>query len=115
MDEAAYLCPSFAGVSYERLEGLEQPSMASEKETELIRRYYIQTNLPSRMAKPVCFQWTGQNHYIAGKEFDLHLNNGRLLEHFHEGNMTYRSEGLTHKVPHPWLESIAGIGAGTRS
>ena len=24
-------------------------------------------------------------------EFDLHLNNGRLLEHFHEGNLTYRS------------------------
>src|SRR5262249_55032996 len=27
-------------------------------------------------------------------EFDLHLNNGRLLEHFHEGNLTYRSEGI---------------------
>ncbi len=32
-------------------------------------------------------------------EFDLHLNNGRLLEHFHEGNLTYRSEGIREKTP----------------
>lgn len=38
------------------------------------------------------------------KEFDLHLNNGRLLEHFHEGNMTYKVPGITHKVPNPWVE-----------
>ena len=31
-------------------------------------------------------------------EFDLHLNNGRLLEHFHEGNLTYRSPGIKEKL-----------------
>jgi formate dehydrogenase major subunit len=32
-------------------------------------------------------------------DYDLHLNNGRLLEHFHEGNLTYRSEGIREKTP----------------
>jgi formate dehydrogenase major subunit len=38
------------------------------------------------------------------QEFDLHLNNGRILEHFHEGNLTYRSKGIREKVPDTWVE-----------
>jgi formate dehydrogenase major subunit len=38
------------------------------------------------------------------EEFDLHLNNGRILEHFHEGNLTYRSNGIREKVPDTWVE-----------
>ena len=38
------------------------------------------------------------------EEFDLHLNNGRLLEHFHEGNLTYRSEGIRQKTPDTFVE-----------
>ena len=37
-------------------------------------------------------------------EFDLHLNNGRLLEHFHEGNLTYRTEGIREKTPDTFVE-----------
>ena len=37
-------------------------------------------------------------------EFDLHLNNGRLLEHFHEGNLTYRSPGIKEKTPDTFVE-----------
>jgi formate dehydrogenase major subunit len=37
-------------------------------------------------------------------EFDLHLNNGRLLEHFHEGNLTYRSPGIREKTPDTFVE-----------
>ncbi len=37
-------------------------------------------------------------------EFDLHLNNGRLLEHFHEGNMTYRVAGIEKRTPGTFLE-----------
>jgi formate dehydrogenase major subunit len=32
------------------------------------------------------------------------LNNGRLLEHFHEGNMTYRTEGIREKTPCTFVE-----------
>jgi formate dehydrogenase major subunit len=37
-------------------------------------------------------------------EFDLHLNNGRLLEHFHEGNLAYRSLGIKEKTPDTFVE-----------
>jgi formate dehydrogenase major subunit len=36
--------------------------------------------------------------------YDLHLNNGRLLEHFHEGNMTYRTAGIREKTPCTFVE-----------
>jgi formate dehydrogenase major subunit len=41
---------------------------------------------------------------LPNEEFDLHLNNGRLLEHFHEGNLTYRSNGIREKVPDVFVE-----------
>src|SRR5262249_30334180 len=55
-----------------------------------------------------------------GAEFDLHLNNGRLLEHFHEGNLTYRVAGIQQKTPDtfvevsPELAQARGIVSGTR-
>lgn len=103
MAEAAGLAPVFAGVSYERLEGwnsLVWPVAKDGKDTPLL--YTEKFAFPDGKAKLHPVDWTPP--FEAGEEYDLHLNNGRLLEHFHEGNMTYRSEGLTHKVPHPWLE-----------
>ena len=38
------------------------------------------------------------------EEFDLSLDNGRLLEHFHEGNLTHKSEGLQYKFPKVFVE-----------
>ncbi|MDQ0245524.1 formate dehydrogenase major subunit [Bacillus fengqiuensis] len=103
MAEAASLAPIFSGVSYERLEGwnsLVWPVAKDGKDTPLL--YTEKFAFPDGKAKLYPVDWTPP--FQAGGEYDLHLNNGRLLEHFHEGNMTYRSEGLTHKVPHPWLE-----------
>jgi formate dehydrogenase major subunit len=57
---------------------------------------------PDGKARLFPVEWTAP--FDAGKEYDLHLNNGRLLEHFHEGNMTYKSKGIDHKVPSEWLE-----------
>ncbi|XAQ47463.1 molybdopterin-dependent oxidoreductase [Sulfobacillus thermotolerans] len=37
-------------------------------------------------------------------KYDLHINNGQLLEHFHEGNMTYQSAGIRHVVPGMFVE-----------
>lgn len=37
-------------------------------------------------------------------EFDLTLNNGRLLEQFHEGNMTTKSAGIQLKLPKVFVE-----------
>lgn len=103
MDEAARLAPLFAGISYDRLEewnSLVWPVAKDGTSTPLL--YKDRFALPEGKARLVPVDWTPP--FNPGEEFDLHLNNGRLLEHFHEGNMTYQSEGLTHKVPHPWLE-----------
>lgn len=37
-------------------------------------------------------------------EYDLLLNNGRMLEHFHEGNMTNKSAGILSKVSEVFVE-----------
>ncbi|MEQ2529453.1 formate dehydrogenase subunit alpha [Bacillaceae bacterium CLA-AA-H227] len=103
MAEAASLAPIFAGVSYERLDGwnsLVWPVHKDGTDTPLL--YKDKFFFPDGKARLYSVDWTPP--FEAGEEYDLHLNNGRLLEHFHEGNMTYRSEGLTHKVPHPWLD-----------
>ena len=36
--------------------------------------------------------------------FDLHLNNGRILEHFEQGAMTDLVPGITQITPTNWLE-----------
>src|SRR5699024_4431755 len=42
--------------------------------------------------------------YAFEEEFDLHINNGRKLEHFQEGNMTNKSTGIQSKVPEIFVE-----------
>jgi formate dehydrogenase major subunit len=103
MAEAASLATIFAGVSYERLDGwnsLVWPVAADGTDTPLL--YTERFGFPDGKARLFPVDWTPP--FTSGEEYDLHLNNGRLLEHFHEGNMTYRSEGITHKVPSEWLE-----------
>lgn len=103
MEEAAKVAPIFAGVSYDRLDGwnsLVWPVDKDGKETPLL--YTEKFAFPDGKARLISVKWT--RPFTPGEEYDLHLNNGRLLEHFHEGNMTYRSKGITHKVPDPWLE-----------
>ncbi|MGG1575588.1 formate dehydrogenase subunit alpha [Fictibacillus sp. NRS-1165] len=103
MKEAASLAKLFSGVSYERLEGWNSqlwPVTADGTDTPLL--FEERFGFPDGKAKLVAVDWT--EPFQPGEEYDLFLNNGRLLEHFHEGNMTYKSEGLTHKVPHPWVE-----------
>ncbi|WP_047152298.1 formate dehydrogenase subunit alpha [Aneurinibacillus tyrosinisolvens] len=103
MAEAATLAPLFAGVSYERLEdwnSLVWPVAPDGTDTPLL--YTDKFAFPDGKAKLIPVDWTPPYH--PGKEYDIHLNNGRILEHFHEGNMTYRAEGIRHKVPSIWLE-----------
>jgi formate dehydrogenase major subunit len=117
--EMASLTPLFAGVTYERLEGyktLQWP--VAEDGTDEPLLYTKRFNFPDGKARlfPLAYSRpTDQTN----EEFDLHLNNGRLLEHFHEGNLTYRSDGIREKTPDtfvevsPQLASERGIQNGT--
>ena len=116
----ASLTPLFAGVSYDRLEGyksLQWPVAADGTDQPLL--YTEGFAFPDGKARLYPVAW----HEPVDQpdaEFDLHLNNGNLLEHFHEGNMTYRVPGIRHKTPDvfvevsPELARERGIQSGTR-
>ncbi|MBH0228893.1 formate dehydrogenase subunit alpha [Halobacillus yeomjeoni] len=103
MEEAASLAPLFAGVSYERLEGyqsLQWPVAVDGTDQPLLFTEGFPFEDGKARLYPVDFELT----HDTDEEYDLHVNNGRLLEHFHEGNMTYKSEGITRKTPRAFIE-----------
>ncbi len=103
MAELTPVTPMFAGVTYERLEGVKslQWSVAPDGS-------YPSCLYKERFAFP-----DGKARFYVTKfiepvptseEFDLYLNNGRMLEHFHWGNLTSRNKGLVEKVPEMFVE-----------
>src|SRR5882757_2551792 len=102
--EMVSLTPLFAGATYERLEGyktLQWPVADDGTDEPLL--YTKAFHFPDGKARlfPVAYSETTDQ---PNEEFDLHLNNGRLLEHFHEGNLTYRSDGIRKKTPDTFVE-----------
>ncbi|MGX0844576.1 formate dehydrogenase major subunit [Staphylococcus capitis] len=103
MEEIARLTPSYAGVSYDRLEGfnsLQWPVDKDGKDSPIL--YLDGFNFENKKAK--LYPLTFDNFFKEDEVYDIHVNNGRLLEHFHEGNMTYQTEMIRYKVPHPFVE-----------
>jgi formate dehydrogenase major subunit len=102
--EIASLTPLFAGVTYERLDGFKslQWPVATDGTDEplLYTKHFAFPDGKARLFPLSLTEPTDQPN----AEFDLHLNNGRLLEHFHEGNMTYRNEGIREKTPDTFVE-----------
>jgi formate dehydrogenase major subunit len=119
MDEVAELTPLMAGVSYQRLEGyktLQWPVAEDGNDQPLL--YTKAFNFPDGKARLFPLAWREPSER-PDEEFDLHLNNGRMLEHFHEGNLTYRSPGILAKAPDtfvevsPELAQLRGIESGS--
>lgn len=104
MDEIAALSPMFAGVNYERLEGyksLQWPVAPDGSDQPLL--YTKEFFFPDGKARLFPIAWNEPPEQ-PDAEFDLHVNNGRLLEHFHEGNLTYRTAGIAEKTPDTFVE-----------
>jgi len=117
-EEIATVTPLMAGVTYERLEGyktLQWPVAPDGSDQPLLYTKQFKSADGKATFYPV--PWTEPSDQ-PDTEYDLHLNNGRLLEHFHEGNMTYRTEGIREKTPctfvelSPELASERGIDSG---
>ena len=111
MHEAASLAPMFAGVTYERLEGyktLQWPVAIDGTDEPLL--YTTGFHFPDNKANFYPLELTHPAE-SEDEEYDLHLNNGRLLEHFHEGNMTYRVPGIHQETPERWLEISPALAA----
>ena len=107
--EIAALTPLFAGVTYERLEGyksLQWPVAADGSDQPLL--YTKQFSFPD--GKAILFPLAPKEPTDQpNQEFDLHLNNGRLLEHFHEGNLTYQTAGIRANAPDTFVEISAEL------
>lgn len=104
MDEAASLTPLFAGVNYERLEGYKSLQWPVDHDGSDQPLLFTQGfPFPDGKAKLYPLEWI-EPCEKQDDEYDLHLNNGRLLEHFEAGNMTFRSKGIMEETPHQFLE-----------
>jgi formate dehydrogenase major subunit len=104
MHESASLASMFAGVTYDRLAGyasLQWPVSADGTDTPLL--YTEKFHFPDGKAKLHLLEWI-EPCERQSEEYDLHLNNGRLLEHFHEGNMTGRVPGIHEETPNHFVE-----------
>ena len=104
MVEVARLTPSLAGVTYERLEGyksLQWPVHADGTDTPLC--YVDKFPFPDGKARFFPLQYVPPSEEVS-ETYDLHLNNGRLLEHFEQGSMTYRSPGIRAITPRNFVE-----------
>ncbi|HEY1767178.1 MAG TPA: formate dehydrogenase subunit alpha [Terracidiphilus sp.] len=104
MDEVASLTPLFAGVTYERLEGYKSLQWPVEKDgTDSPLLFLEKFPFPDGKAKFHPVEWI-EPCEITNDELSLHLNNGRLLEHFEQGAMTYRSAGIREITPTNFVE-----------
>ena len=106
MKEIAALTPTLSGVSYDRLEGyksLQWPVAVDGSDEPCL--YLGETTFPFPDGKARFHPL----EYIPPSEernetYDLHVNNGRLLEHFEQGNLSYRVPGIKEMTPEVFLE-----------
>lgn len=103
IEEAAALVPRFSGVSYDRLEGYASQRWPVAKDgTESPFLYADRFAFPDGRARFHPPKWIPPLE--SDEQYDLYLNNGRMLEQFHWGNLTSRNAGIGAKVPEMYLE-----------
>jgi len=104
MVEVARLTPTLAGVTYERLEGynsLQWPVAKDGSDQPLL--YTKEFPLPGGKATFFPLEYVPPSEEV-NETYDLHLNNGRLLEHFEQGNMSNQIPGIKAMTPGTFLE-----------
>ncbi|MDT0498195.1 formate dehydrogenase subunit alpha [Algiphilus sp. W345] len=104
MDEVAGIADLFAGVSYERLEGwksLQWPVAEDGTDTPLL--YTDGFQFPDGKARLHPVQWQAPAE-DADSEYDLMLDNGRMLEHFQSTNQSGRDGGTKPMSPDWFVE-----------
>lgn len=101
-EEMAQLSPIFKQANYDVLEGWNSFFWGSHDGESTPLLYQDGFNFPDKKARFALSDWV--EPYAFDEEFDLLINNGRMLEHFHEGNMTNKSTGIQSKVPEIFVE-----------
>ncbi|UPG87685.1 formate dehydrogenase subunit alpha [Luteibacter aegosomatis] len=104
MHECAGVAEMFAGVTYERLEGwrsLQWPVREDGTDTPLL--YTDGFKFPDRKAKLYPLEWKEPGEQ-ADAEYDLMVDNGRLLEHFQSTNQSGKGGRITSLSPEWFVE-----------
>jgi formate dehydrogenase alpha subunit len=102
-EEIRALTPSYAGISYARLDaegGLCWPCPDESHPGTPILHIGRFTRGKGKFF-PVAYQAPAE---VADEEYPLTLTTGRMLEHYHTGTMTRRSDGLNELVPTGFVE-----------
>lgn len=100
--EMASLSPLFAKADYTNMEGWNSFLWGSLEGESTPLLYADGFNFPDKKARFALSDWV--EPVVFPVEYDLHINNGRLLEHFHEGNMTDKSRGIISKLSETFVE-----------
>jgi len=104
MAEVAGIAEMFAGVSYDRLSGWQSqqwPVNADGSDTPLL--YTDKFKFPDGKAKLYPLQWQPPAE-SPDEQYDLLLNNGRMLEHFQSTNQSGRGGRLLSLSPEWYVE-----------
>lgn len=104
MDEVARIAEMFRGVSYERLEGWKSLCWpVNEDGTDTPLLYVDRFHTDDGKAKLYVLDWREPDEK-ADDEYDLMLDNGRLLEQFQSMNQTGRGERIWEITPRWFVE-----------
>jgi formate dehydrogenase alpha subunit len=108
-DEIAALTPSMTGINYERLNGggIQWPCPNTEHPGTPILHKEKFTRGPGKFT-PLTFREPVEN---PDAEYPFTLNTGRILQHWHGGTMSRRSEGLDWIVPEGEIQINVDDGA----
>ena len=102
MDEIRSLTPSYAGISYERIEedGLQWPCPSIDHPgTKVLHVDKFAKGKATFVPCDYTLSFEGTS-----EEYPYILVNGRILYHYHTRTMTGRVEGLNEKSPHSYIE-----------
>ncbi|WP_274649594.1 formate dehydrogenase subunit alpha [Paenibacillus humicola] len=100
--EMASLTPFFSTCSYDVLEGWNSFHWGSPDGTDTPLLHRNGFHFPDGKARLALLEYVPPAQFP--DEFDLTLDNGRLLEQFHEGNLTAKSGGIQVKLPDVFVE-----------
>lgn len=104
MDECASIAPLFAGVTYEGLadwKSLLWPVAADGTDTPLLYTEGFPTEDGRANLFPLDWQEPDED---VDAEYDLSLDNGRMLEQFQGTNQTGCSQGIWDQIPQGFVE-----------
>ena len=105
MDEIRNVTPSYAGITYGRIEneGLHWPCPNEEHPgTQILHR--DQFTRGKGLFHAIDYTPPAEK---TDDEYPLYLTTGRLLYHYHTGTMTMKTEGLNERAPESFVEISA--------